>query len=392
MTGRFPFWADVTLLVTGAQTRKRAMPTLYKRADSQYYQATLRNFRGERVRVSLKTASKREAQRRLRTLIDEQGKPQAMTEVEAMYILRKLRGEIGALSVRGWLGEWVEDISAPAVKWATYRAYKNAAGLLCGYLGKRAEMPIWELSLADLTGFREMIRAQGRAPKTCNNIIKYLRAAFGLAVKLGHIDRNPAELIKPYPIDDCGRRAFTEEELKKLICTATGDWLSAVMLGLYTGQRLSDVVSVCWEDLDMEGGLWVLRQGKTGKVIHAPLASPLMRHLRAFKHRKGYVMPTLAKRRTGGKHGTHGGGLSDSFGRLLVRAGIQRRAYRENCRRVYDVSFHSLRHTFDTMLAMRGVTVEERESLGIAEGRTHKVYTHLPPQYLRGLVNRLPTL
>ena len=368
------------------------MATLYKRGDSQFYQATLTNYRGERRRVSLKTGSKREANRRLRVLLEEEGKEDVMTETDAAYLIRKLRGEIGSVTIRGWLSEWVEDICKPTVSWATFRAYKNAAGKLCAYLGKKSKKPIYELSLADLVGFRSSLVASGLAPKTSNNILKYIRASLSLAVKLQHLDHNPAELIKPLPLGESGRRAFQEDELRKILAVTSGDWKTATLAGIYTGQRLGDIVSMTWESLDLESHVWRVKQAKTGKIILSPLASPLLAHLRARNKRKGYVMRRLANRATSGRKNTGGGGLSDEFGRIIERAGITRKAYREGCRRVYDVSFHSLRHTFDTLLALRGVTREERENLGIAVGRTHAVYTHFTSDHLRGLVERLPNL
>jgi integrase len=369
------------------------MATVYKRDDSQFYQATLTNFRGERVRLSLKTASRREAYRRVKLLEGEQGFEDILSEADALYMIRKLRGEIGSLTIRGWFAQWVEDIAAPSVSWATYRAYRNAAGKLCKYLGKGDKRPLHELSLADLLGFRAKLQADGRAPKTCNNILKYIRASLSLAVKMGNLERNCAELIKPLPLDNVERRAFTEEELSRLVKMATGDWKTAVLVGLYTGQRLRDCVSMKWESLNLKEGSWNLVQGKTGKRLCVPLAESLSGHLRTCKRgQRGFVMRTLGGRGTGGKYGTTGGGLSDEFARLLVRSGIQRKVIRSTCRRVYDVSFHSLRHTFDSMLANKGVTREVRERLGIAEGRVHVVYEHLEEDFLRQTVNLIPSV
>ncbi|MBM3837881.1 MAG: hypothetical protein FJ398_07935 [Verrucomicrobia bacterium] len=75
------------------------------------------------------------------------------------------------------------------------------------------------------------------------------------------------------------RRAFTMDELKNLLAVAGQDWKTAILVALYTGLRLSDVVSLTWANPGLERDELTIRTQKTGRIQIAPIAKPLRRHL-----------------------------------------------------------------------------------------------------------------
>jgi len=48
-----------------------------------------------------------------------------------------------------------------------------------------------------------------------------------------------------------------------------------VAMGLYTAQRLADIVNAKWSDIHFDDGVWTLVQSKTGKHVTVPLLPPL---------------------------------------------------------------------------------------------------------------------
>ena len=93
----------------------------------------------------------------------------------------------------------------------------------------------------------------------------------------------------------------------------------------------------------------------------------------------------MAAKSPGGKHG-----LSESFKRIVVRAGldlvIQGKGHRQFTKR----SFHSLRHSFTSALAAKGVSEEVRMKLtGHALSDIHRKYTHLDAAPLKQAIGLL---
>jgi len=55
-----------------------------------------------------------------------------------------------------------------------------------------------------------------------------------------------------------------------------------ILFGLYTGQRLGDIASLRWNNLDLVRGELRLSTRKTDKTLVLPLAAPLRKHLESL--------------------------------------------------------------------------------------------------------------
>lgn len=75
------------------------------------------------------------------------------------------------------------------------------------------------------------------------------------------------------------RRAFTLDEIRKLLAVAEPDWRTMILLGLYSGQRLQDCARLTWREVDLLQGCISLETEKTGRRQVIPVAEPLARHL-----------------------------------------------------------------------------------------------------------------
>src|SRR5262249_35246285 len=160
----------------------------------------------------------------------------------------------------------------------------------------------------------------------------------------------------------------------------------------YTGLRLRDVTELQWESID--AGLTKIdlvprktrRKKKNRKVvllIHPVFAQWLANQTRGIG--KAPVFPTLAGKSGGGKSG-----VSMAFKRIMERAGIQGRMLRERNgegRSQSSLSFHSLRHSFNSALANADVSQEIRQKLtGHASAAMNEIYTHRELEPLRQAV------
>src|SRR4029077_4296950 len=159
-----------------------------------------------------------------------------------------------------------------------------------------------------------------------------------------------------------------------------GDWKGAILCGFFTGLRLKDVTELRWESID--AGLTKIelvphktrRKKKNRKVVlpvHPELAAWLKKQTRGIG--KAAVFPTLVGKSGGGKSG-----LSSMFRRIMDRAGVEGRILRERNgegRSQSSLSFHSLRHSFNSALANAGVPQEIRQTLtGHASASMNEIY------------------
>jgi integrase len=144
---------------------------------------------------------------------------------------------------------------------------------------------------------------------------------------------------------------------------ADPEWQSLIKFGLYTGQRLADIASLTWSQVNLEQGEVRLVTRKTGKRILLPVTGALRAHIEQLPssdnandplHPRAYA--TL--RSQNGRSGT----LSNAFVDLMIQAGLrQPRTHqgtgkgRGGKRQGMDISFHSLRHSAVSILKDAGI-------------------------------------
>ena len=107
-------------------------------------------------------------------------------------------------------------------------------------------------------------------------------------------------------------------------------------------------------------------------AVHPALEDYLL-SLPAPDHEDAFVFPSLAQRKNVSP-------LSKAFRKIMQRARIAQTLIRERNqegRSVYSHSFHSLRHSFSTILANNNVSEEVRMRLTDHTTRdVHQKYTH----------------
>jgi integrase len=131
---------------------------------------------------------------------------------------------------------------------------------------------------------------------------------------------------------------------------------------------------------------------KTGAEIVTVVHPALEDHLLSLPTPNAddeYLFPTLA--------GRSASPLSKQFGELITLANIERGVIRERTtyggRSVSALSFHSLRHSFSSILANAGVSEERRMALtGHTTRDVHQRYTHHELERLRDAISLLPSL
>jgi integrase len=133
------------------------------------------------------------------------------------------------------------------------------------------------------------------------------------------------------------------------------------------------------------------KQTKTGKKVQVPMTEELDEHLQFLTEfiDSKYVCPELAERGSGGAHG-----LSESFGRIVKKAQIDSQRIKGKGKIHFNrLTFHSLRHSFNTVLAEAGVSQETRMRLtGHSSLVMNTLYTHTGMKQLEDAVDKMPKL
>ena len=267
-------------------------------------------------------------------------------------------------------------------------------------MGNRADSHLDAITTRDVRNFRDSLREKGRAAKTANHKLKCLRSLLGDAVKQAIILQNPALAIKALDETDSVRREpFTQQEVAKLVRAATSEeWRGVTLLGAYAGLRLGDATYLKAGNVNTKKSLIRFTPGKTrrkGTVVEIPMHPELKAYFRRNKPSPfdaNPIFPTLSEFKTGCR-----GGLSEQFREIMSAAKIERFVTRRTkdgaARDTAKRSFHSLRHTFTSMLASASVPEEVRRAMtGHTSTASHQKYTHHELETLKGAVEKLPGL
>jgi integrase len=299
-------------------------------------------------------------------------------------------------TAREWLNEWLESKKTETEQRA-FLKYKQIVNEFLSHIGKKADHLLREITQADIRSWRDALKRKGLAAPTVNHAIKILRMPFNAAHDAGHIEINPTKnAVRPLRDDarNGEKDVFTPEQIAELIKAAPSeDWKGAILCGYYTGLRLRDLADLQWSVVDLEKGTITVTTRKTLRTVIVPIHQQFRAWLE--KQTRGIgkapVFPTLARKSGGGKSG-----LSMAFKRTMERAKIKGRLLREATgegRSQSSLSFHSLRHSFNSAMANAGVSSEVRQKLtGHASAQMNAQYTHHELEELRSAVSVIPRI
>lgn len=293
--------------------------------------------------------------------------------------------------------EWLAEQKQRIPKTLSLRTWQTYSGHLKNFnnwLGdKLSSMPMLALTGKHLQQWYHRGIEAGLSPNTMNNTATTLSSIFQHAIDEGIATRNPVNLINR---DDSGgntRDVFTREQMDRIFDhlrkTGQDDWLTVAMLGFCTSQRLDDCANAVRAGFERkafqklgEWWVWDLTQGKTGKRLRIPLVEPAAGRVAALLAKPAasvFLAPSLANTPSGGWQD----GLSAQFMQILADCGIQGRRVegKGKGRGFNSLSFHSTRHTCNTLLAEAGIPADIRLLItGHGDKRTNLGYTHLNDQ------------
>jgi integrase len=239
----------------------------------------------------------------------------------------------------------------------------------------------------------------GISPRTYNGTINFLRSVFATLRTNAGMTTDPWHDISKQENEAEGRREFTPGELQKICTTARGalrDWLA---IGLYTGLRLGDVVTLRWDEIDFREHMIKRIPNKTRRkrrIVKLPLHPVLETMLRELRARtvgtSEYLFPDDAALYEKGRSSAITKHIQDHF----TACGIQttEKITGQHRRKVIvRVGFHSLRHSFVSLCAANRIPqVAIQEMVGHGSPAMTEHYTHAGHELKAEAIATLPAI
>lgn len=213
---------------------------------------------------------------------------------------------------------------------------------------------------------------------SANRVLTILKAALNYAWREHKVPSNEAwASVKPFRNVDAPKiRYLSVEESTRLINACSAEFRPLVTAALLTGCRYGELIAMRCNDFNADAGTVLVRESKNGKPRHVPLTDEGQRFFErlAVGHAGSEIMFTKA-------NGT------------AWRKSHQSRPLKEACKIAKitpAVSFHDLRHTYASALAMKGVPLQViAEALGHSDTRiTGRHYAHLLPSFVADTIRK----
>ncbi|RRJ94332.1 site-specific integrase [Opitutaceae bacterium TAV4] len=377
------------------------MASLRKKPNSIYWYGCFSLKNGKQVQRSTKTADKKVAQKLVTQW--EEAVAKKITEAQARQVLSDIYEDIhgqalASATFADYSTQWLARKKGETAD-ATYTAYEHAVDEFRKSLGDKADDQIHYVTVADITKWRDAAAAKASA-RTANNKLKVIRTLFQSAWREEFVSENIAAKVQSLKTENSVRRAFNLTELKTILKVANTEWRGMILAGLYTGQRLKDIASLTWANIDLDQNVVRLATSKTGRVQIIPLAQPLLSYLAELPTSDSPTAPLFPNAYKVAFKQKDVSALSQEFHEVLAATGLvsarppkneAQGIGRDASRARNELSFHSLRHTATSLLKNAGVSeAVARDIIGHDSAAVSQHYTHVDEASKQAAIALLP--
>lgn len=298
-----------------------------------------------------------------------------------------------------WLIQWLENYICPSVKVRTHERYRLI--IEQHIKDKIGGMELSELSPFVLQSFITGLlqsgnrkTGKGLSANSVNAVISVIQSSLKTAHLLGLTKEYTADKLKRPKLKEKPVECFTlaeQKQIEQAILNGKKDKLYGIILCLYSGLRIGELIALQWSDIDFAKGILTVSKSchdsKDGLVIDEPKTAtsrrviPLPRQLlpilKGIKKKSDSLFVVSANGKPVSVRS-----YQRSFELLLKRLKIPHKG------------FHSLRHTFATRALECGMDVKTlSEILGHKNSTvTLNRYAHSLMEHKADMMNRLGKL
>lgn len=243
-----------------------------------------------------------------------------------------------------------------------------------------------QIGTLDLERMKSELAKAGYAPSTVKHMLVIVRQLYNRMRLWGiYQGANPVQGVKMPTLNNQRERFLSTDEADKLLdalARRSQQLHDMALLSLHTGMRAGEIFALRAGDVDFKNELIHIADPKNKKPRKAYMTAAVKDILQARideeKEKQALVFPS----ETGEKIEF----LSKSFKRTVDEIGLNKGV--DDIRQ--RVTFHALRHTFASWLALQGETIQTiSELLGHSSLQMTMRYAHLSPDHRKAAISRL---
>ena len=274
---------------------------------------------------------------------------------------------------------WFNDYALPNNKFSEQRAKRGVLRThLVPFFGR---IPIGSITTHHVEQFKALQMKNGASNSSIRNRLTVLRKCLVCAHEWLDLEARLPKVRLPRATS-FRTEYLSGDECETLLAAAEGQLYEMILTTLRTGMRQGEIKGLQWPSIDWQNRSVVVQHSrcdvrkvldtpKNGRTRHIPLDTDVLALLHRRKQPSGYVFldngrPFYSMR------------LNNLLAGVCQKAGLRR------------VTWHVLRHTFATNVAMRGVPLQiVQHLLGHSSVKTTERYAHVAPSMMRVAIDLL---
>lgn len=228
-------------------------------------------------------------------------------------------------------------------------------------------MRLNEITRQKIQTFHASILDEGLSHASADHHLKLIRHSLNLAVEWEMLEKNPAQGIKQYNVDNRVENFLNEEQVDRLVAVlSAGEPPMVCKVALFllsTGARLSEALQATWSQIDRGSKVWRVpaANSKSKRMKSIPLNDSAMEILDQLQT-EGIYEHLFINLQTY----TPLTSINRVWSRLRVKAGLP------------TLRLHDLRHQYASFLINNGRTLYEvQKILGHSNPKVTERYAHL---------------